>query len=224
MDKLKNTLKFSTEFDSYLFFTSIFLCILTSFLIKFVYIKKSKSLSNKDQVASLLPLLSLITFIVISVVKSSLALSLGLVGALSVVRFRTPIKEPEDLVYIFFAMVMGIGYASGQLFVTTCAFFITLILIWFASKDNKNKSNDYNIIIETNPGSSSENINKLSSIIKGVLDYSYFLKYEKISEEKEIFVFKGSLTSLEQIDKLKKELDSKIKKYQLHIFEVNVLN
>ena len=47
--------------------------------------------------------------LVITVVKSSLALSLGLVGALSIVRFRTPIKEPEDLVYIFISIGIGIG-------------------------------------------------------------------------------------------------------------------
>ena len=56
----------------------------------------------------LIGILSITTFLVISVVKSSLALSLGLVGALSVIRFRTPIKEPEELSYLFLAI--GIGH------------------------------------------------------------------------------------------------------------------
>jgi len=46
------------------------------------------------------------TMLVISIVKSSLALSLGLVGALSIVRFRSAIKEPEELVYIFLSMAI----------------------------------------------------------------------------------------------------------------------
>jgi uncharacterized membrane protein YhiD involved in acid resistance len=48
------------------------------------------------------------------VVKSSLALSLGLVGALSIVRFRTPIKEPEELAYLFIAIAMGLGLGADQ--------------------------------------------------------------------------------------------------------------
>ena len=46
--------------------------------------------------------LSLTTMIIITIVKSSLALSLGLVGALSIVRFRTAIKEPEELAYFIY--------------------------------------------------------------------------------------------------------------------------
>jgi uncharacterized membrane protein YhiD involved in acid resistance len=48
------------------------------------------------------------------VVKSSLALSLGLVGALSIVRFRTPIKEPEELAYLFLAIGLGVGLGADQ--------------------------------------------------------------------------------------------------------------
>ena len=75
----------------------------------FFYFKKtyeisSTSLTDKSQISHIIPLLSASTFLVILVVKSSLALSLGLVGALSIVRFRTPIKEPEELVYLLFQL------------------------------------------------------------------------------------------------------------------------
>ena len=56
-------------------------------------------------------LLCVTTTIVIMVVKFSIALSLGLVGALSIVRFRAAIKEPEELVYLF--LVIGVGIANG---------------------------------------------------------------------------------------------------------------
>jgi len=57
-------------------------------------------------------------FLVITVVKSSLALSLGLVGALSIVRFRTPIKEPEELGYIFLTIAIGLGFGANLGLVT----------------------------------------------------------------------------------------------------------
>jgi uncharacterized membrane protein YhiD involved in acid resistance len=63
----------------------------------------------------------LTTILIITVVKSSLALSLGLVGALSIVRFRTPIKEPEELAYLFIAIAMGLGLGADQLVPTLVA-------------------------------------------------------------------------------------------------------
>ena len=75
-----------------------------SVLLAIYYAKLGDSLTNRSKFAPILPLLSMITLLVISVVKSSLALSLGLVGALSIVRFRTAIKDPEELIFLFFAV------------------------------------------------------------------------------------------------------------------------
>ena len=80
-------------------------CAVLSLLLRAFYVRYSTSVSSKNHLGSILPLLSLVVFLVIVVVKSSLALSLGLVGALSIVRFRTPIKEPEELVYLFLEKV-----------------------------------------------------------------------------------------------------------------------
>ena len=74
---------------------NLILCMLLVSLISWYYKKFSQSLGGKTHIGSILPLIGLTVFLVIVVVKSSLALSLGLVGALSIVRFRTPIKEPE---------------------------------------------------------------------------------------------------------------------------------
>jgi len=80
--------------------------------VRFLYRASSASLSNRDSIARVFPLLTMVTISVIAVVKSSLALSLGLVGALSIVRFRAAIKEPEELVYLF--LCIGIGLALGS--------------------------------------------------------------------------------------------------------------
>ena len=79
--------------------------------IRFLYRHCNTSVSNADSVARIFPLLTMVTVGVIAVVKSSLALSLGLVGALSIVRFRAAIKDPEELVYLF--LCIGIGLALG---------------------------------------------------------------------------------------------------------------
>ncbi len=79
--------------------------------VRFLYRRCSTSFSASDSVARIFPVLTMVTIGVIAVVKSSLALSLGLVGALSIVRFRAAIKEPEELVYLF--LCIGVGLALG---------------------------------------------------------------------------------------------------------------
>ena len=61
--------------------------------------------------------------------RSSIALSLGLVGALSIVRFRTAVKEPEELAYLFFAIGLGIGLGDNQRLVTMLAFAVAIIIL-----------------------------------------------------------------------------------------------
>lgn len=101
------------------------------------------TLSNREEFAQVFPFILLTTVLIITVVKSSLALSLGLVGALSIVRFRTPIKEPEELAYLFIAIAMGLGLGANQTLVTIVAGLMILtvmaVLKWGrAEQANKN--------------------------------------------------------------------------------------
>ena len=74
-------------------------------------------------------------------VKQSLALSLGLVGALSIVRFRTPVKEPEDLIFYFIAIAIGLGYGASQILLTTAAMPVLFAVILAQSIRAKKSSN-----------------------------------------------------------------------------------
>jgi hypothetical protein len=80
--------------------------------VRAIYRRYGVSLSDRNAFGGLFPLLTVATVLVISVIKSSLALSLGLVGALSIVRFRAAIKEPEEIVYLFFCIALGIALAA----------------------------------------------------------------------------------------------------------------
>jgi hypothetical protein len=105
---------------------NMLLAILLSTVLAWFYTEYGKSLSNRARFAQTLPVLALTTVLIISVVKSSLALSLGLVGALSIVRFRTAIKEPEELVYLFIAMAIGLGLGADQRLPTIVAIVVIL--------------------------------------------------------------------------------------------------
>lgn len=127
---------------------SFSLCVLMSFILRYFYMKRSFSLTGKSHIGSIIPILSSVVFLVIVVVKSSLALSLGLVGALSIVRFRTPIKEPEELVYLFIAIAIGLGYAAGQILITSVltSSILLIIYLWLSNK-NLSSVLEYNLVI-----------------------------------------------------------------------------
>jgi len=100
--------------------------LLLSVALALYYSRFGDSLSNRSRFAPILPTLSMITLLVIMVVKSSLALSLGLVGALSIVRFRTAIKDPEELIFLFFAIAIGLGLGADQRIPTLIAFLVIM--------------------------------------------------------------------------------------------------
>ena len=94
-----------------------------------VYIYFGHSLSNRRLFARNFLVLVVTTTLIISIVRSSMALSLGLVGALSIVRFRAAIKEPEELAFLFLAISTGLGLGAGQALVTIVALAVILGLI-----------------------------------------------------------------------------------------------
>lgn len=104
--------------------------IVLSILLAFTYRKCGNSLSNRKGFAANFILLAFTTMLIITIVKSSLALSLGLVGALSIVRFRAAIKEPEELAYLFIAIAIGLGLGANQTLIILVAFAILMLILW----------------------------------------------------------------------------------------------
>ena len=105
------------------------LAALFAFVLGQAYVHWGASLSNRRAFAANFLLITVTTTFIILVVRSSVALSLGLVGALSIVRFRAAIKEPEELAYLFFAIGLGIGLGDNQRLLTTLALIAGLILV-----------------------------------------------------------------------------------------------
>ena len=116
------------------------LCVVLSFILCWHFNSRSKKRYLRRDLGLVLPVICLTTLLVISVVKSSLALSLGLVGALSIVRFRTPIKEPEELAYIFLAIAIGLALGADQREVAVIALPIVLAVISLIDRLRKNST------------------------------------------------------------------------------------
>ena len=172
----KETLKFfsneAIQIDLTTFLISLLTVAFLCFLIQIFYIRFSSTLSNRFNFSKTFIILGVTTCIVIMIVKNSLALSLGLVGALSIVRFRAAIKEPEELVYLFLIIAAGLGCGAGQLQITIVGIIFSLIIIYVYTLISKKEKIDYidtiNLAIIINQDISDLKINEIIEKVKKV--------------------------------------------------------
>ncbi|RMG87101.1 MAG: DUF4956 domain-containing protein [Bacteroidetes bacterium] len=146
----------------------IFQLLATTFIalvLGWVYIRFGTSLSNRRALAKTLVLVSLTTMMIITIVKSSLALSLGLVGALSIVRFRTAIKEPEELAYFFMSIAIGLGIGAGQIWVTLIGAAL-LFLVIFMMNRTRQKDLSQNLIIRFDQPQKSTDLDRVVQVLE----------------------------------------------------------
>jgi len=121
-----------STFDLGSFGINLVLAVISSFILSRVYVYWGASLSNRRKFAANFMLVTVTTTFIILVVRSSVALSLGLVGALSIIRFRAAIKEPEELAYLFFTISLGIGLGDNQRMVTLLTLIVVILVLGLA--------------------------------------------------------------------------------------------
>lgn len=143
--------------------------------------------------------------LIIAIVKSSLALSLGLVGALSIVRFRAAIKEPEELAYLFLAIAIGLGFGANQRVIVLIAFVIICGIIVLRNRYSsfKNYQNLYLTISSRNPQKIT-----LEQIVETLKDCCPAVNIKRFDETKEVLEasFFVEFDNLEQLQSLKSKL------------------
>ncbi len=112
-----------------------------------VYQKTYQGVMYSSSFGVTLIALTMITTVVILAVTSNVVLSLGMVGALSIVRFRTAIKEPLDIAFLFWSIAVGIVLAAGMLpLAVTGSVVIGVILLVFVNR--KSSYNPYIIVLQ----------------------------------------------------------------------------
>ena len=194
----------------------IFSLILTAFLATIlagIYTKYGSTLSNRRVFSRNFILIALTTMLVITIVKSSLALSLGLVGALSIVRFRSAIKEPEELAYLFLTICVGLGMGANQVMVTVVAFSIICVIIVASHRLSHIKTDDKNINLTIH--SSNKKIT-LKKIIEVLSEHSLAInlrRFDETSEEIEValMITFNDLSQLSSGKDALKKIDNKLK-------------
>lgn len=133
-------------------FLAMLMSALTAYGLRLLYIAYGRSMNNRAYFGNIFVLLAVTTCAVIIIVKYSLALSLGLVGALSIVRFRAAIKEPEELVFLFLTIALGLAFGSNQFLIAFVLFGLTSIIIvlsdYFVTQNNSSDAAGIVAVIE----------------------------------------------------------------------------
>ena len=118
----------NVPFDEFLF--NLLVTAVLAVLLRWFYIRYGLAVSNRRRFGNNFLPLALGTLLIIMIVKSSIALSLGLVGALSIVRFRAAIKDPEELTFLFIAIGLGLAGGANQPILGAVAFVAIMILLY----------------------------------------------------------------------------------------------
>lgn len=160
----------------------ILVALLISFAIGlfifFVYTKTFKGVMHSSAFAISLIAMNLITTLVILAVSSNLITSLGMVGALSIVRFRTVVKEPLDLVYMFWSITVGIIVGVGLIPLAVIGS-IAIGLILYLFINHKTNDTPYVVVIScTNEQAESQSLSLLDGHTK-----KHVIKAKNVSRE-----------------------------------------
>jgi hypothetical protein len=188
------------------FIINLLIAAVLSFILSKIYTKFADSLSNRELFGRNFLLITLTTVLIISIIKSSLALSLGLVGALSIVRFRAAIKEPEELGYLFLAIGIGLGLGAGQTVITSVAFIIITSIIIIRKKyfyKDRGSQNLNFTIFSHNPHKI-----ELEKVIEKLTKHCSAIDLQRFDVSKESFeaCFLLEFNDIEQINKAKYDL------------------
>ena len=125
----------------------LFAALIAGIIISLVYKKTYRGVLYSPNFAMTLIMLTLVTAPVVMAIGSNVALSMGMVGALSIVRFRTAVKEPLDTVYMFWAITMGILLGAGQYIISLVVVITIAVILLVMSFVHFRNPNSYLLVM-----------------------------------------------------------------------------
>lgn len=179
-DMIKKSILESGAFDG-ASLTNIALGIVTAVLmgavIYYVYSKFYVGVIYSRSFAITLVGMTVLTAMVTLAISTNIVISLGMVGALSIVRFRTAVKDPLDLLYLFWAITTGITAGAGMyLLVAVTALIMILMVLFFYNKQQKGRI--YIVVVHYTGDEAGDNVVRAFGKIK------YFVKSKTIRKGK----------------------------------------
>ena len=197
---------------------NLVIAAILALILERVFISYSQTINNKKIFSKNFILIATTTAFIISIVKSSLALSLGLVGASSIIRFRTAIKEPEEISYLFICIGIGLGLGAGYKLITIMGIGIIISLILIKEKIFKNKEVANESIYLTLNLKGKLDTNQILNICKENCSSVYLRDFDLLVESSQI----GLIVNFDDENKINKIIEE-IRLVNSEI-EINLIN
>ena len=191
----------------WLFVLNLFLSGILALILRLFYIKYGSSLSNRRAFSNNFIMMAMTTMLIITLIKTSLALSLGLIGALSIVRFRAAIKDPEELSYLFIAIAIGLGFGANKQLITIIAFVSILAFVrvkGFFSSGKDGWDQDMYLSVKTSVDSQL-NLDRMNVILTENCSHHSVKRMDKTDVLIDIF-FLVEFNTRESLDKIESKL------------------
>ena len=183
--------------------------------------KSTRLVVDTTQYMPLFLLLIPTMILIITVIKTSIALSLGLVGALSIIRFRTPIKEPEELAYIFIAIAIGLGLGANQVLATVVGFAVVAIVMLPAMFKRSAAARSHNayidVVLQSKDGTKFD-MEVFTSILDQV-SLNYRIKRVTETSERNEITLQVPELDMATYEKVKTELSNRYQTVEISIID-----
>lgn len=189
------------------FLLNLLLASILCAVLRLFYIRYGYAISNRSRFANIFIPLGLTTLLIITIVKSSIALSLGLVGALSIVRFRAAIKDPEELTYLFLSIAVGLAAGAGQILVALVAFVFILSVLYLMHRFNGFDSFRKDDTLMLNIKTDVEDVKKISGILTDKLPFVELKRIDQHAEGLNLS-FKIKVDSIDDVAGIQQALTS----------------
>ena len=196
IDAIKNSVleQFNGSISVEMILISLLVSFVISLFIVFVYKKTFSGVVYNKTIVMTIVMIAMVTSMVIRTINSNLSLSLGMVGALSIIRFRTAIKEPMDTAFLFWAIVSGIMCGAGLYFIAVCGSLLLGLLFYVLYLMDIKAKSQYLLVVIYKSENSQIVESKLDSLTKNklksksvsgnnVIEVTYEVEYDNTVDE-----------------------------------------
>ena len=179
---LNNFINLNDELTTTMIMIGLSISFIHGFIISKIYLKTYSGFSFDKTFSFTLILLTVIVSLVMMVISTNIALSLGLLGSLSIIRFRTVIKDSRDMAFLFWAIAMGLTVGAKYFYLSFIIVLIIAVIIVLVEKFNINKIKNTDFILIVNHDSLNKDVgNKVEEILN-----KYDLKFNVKSSYSDI--------------------------------------
>ncbi len=158
--------------------------LLCGVIVAFTYRATYRGVNYSSNNVIAMIMLAMITALIIVVIGSNLARAFGLVGAMSIVRFRTAVKDTQDIIFIFFALATGLACGSGLYLVALTGTLFIAIVSWLAVQIQNENPKKREYLLQVYVHAKEQNLEHLQREIMSYTRSSKLINIKSIGEEK----------------------------------------